>query len=70
MSALSSKFVFKFALLLPAAQIMDYEQLELPESAGGQPEPDIYQTLGQFYQAIEDGEPLYHFPFSFHRLPA
>jgi len=30
-------------------------QLELPESAGGKPEPDLYQTLGQFYQAIEDG---------------
>lgn len=37
---------------------MNYKQVELPESASGQSEPDLYQTLGQFYQAIEDGKSL------------
>lgn len=32
-----------------------FTQLELPESAGGNPEADSYHTLGQFYQAIEEG---------------
>jgi len=31
-------------------------QLELPELENAPAQPDEYQTLGQFYKAIEQGE--------------
>jgi hypothetical protein len=32
-------------------------QVEIPENSGAKPEPDQYQTLAQFYEAIKDGKP-------------
>ena len=31
-------------------------QVETPEAQGAKPEPDEYQSLGQFYAAIKQGQ--------------
>ena len=35
---------------------MTHEQVEVREKPGAKPEPDQYQTLAQFYDAIKDGK--------------
>ncbi len=38
---------------LSAAQLKQFEVIELPETAKAKPEPDNWKTIGQFYQYIE-----------------